>query len=117
MAAMKGDPNASLRAIPSVEALLHHPTLEETRSGIGHPALVRLVREILDSVRNDLREGRPAAVNEADLADRIRLEARALLEAGPVRVINATGVILHTNLGRSPLSPRAVEAVARVASG
>ena len=112
---MKADPNAALRSIPSVEALLQHSEL--SRTGLGRAALTRLIREVLDTVRAEIREGIRSEMKEDALLERIRREAALLSGAGPVRVLNATGVILHTNLGRAPLSAAAAAAAARVALG
>jgi L-seryl-tRNA(Ser) seleniumtransferase len=80
------------------------------------PRLTHIAREILDSARTAIRHGEMAPTREELVAAvRARLaEARApyLRE-----VINATGVIVHTNLGRAPLSERAIEQVVAVARG
>jgi L-seryl-tRNA(Ser) seleniumtransferase len=80
------------------------------------PRLTHIAREILDSARTAIRRGEMASTREElVMAVRARLaEARApyLRE-----VINATGVIVHTNLGRAPLSERAIEQVVAVARG
>src|SRR5512140_2350925 len=113
---MKGDPKAALRAIPSVETLLHHPELSGGATGLGRPAMTRLIREVLDQVRAEVREGRPGELTESDLVARIAREAQLLAGAGPIPLLNATGVILHTNLGRAPLSARSLQAIARTAA-
>ena len=92
----------SLRALPSVDALA---------ARVGSVAAARAV---IDVRRAELQGGaEPAADEHALLEER----ARAWLEPSLRRVINATGVILHTNLGRAPLAAAAQEAVARIAEG
>jgi L-seryl-tRNA(Ser) seleniumtransferase len=111
-------PRDQLRALPAVEILLRHPALDSLRNSFSHMALVRLVRRALAEARADVLEGRLAGPpDEAELAARVVAEAAVLLAAGPVPMINATGVILHTNLGRAPLSAAALEAVAVAARG
>ena len=98
---------ADLRSLPSVDALA---------SGLdaSHRTAVAAARAVIDERRRELLAG---AADDPDLHAR----ARAWLERSEApslrRVINATGVVLHTNLGRAPLAPAAREAVARAAEG
>ncbi len=93
-----------------LEAAQDHPLAAHPR-----PAVSAALRRALDEARAALLRGDPGPVPPARLLDR----ACALLEAerapGLRRVINATGVILHTNLGRAPLAPEAASAVAAAA--
>ncbi len=100
-----------LRALPAVDTVL--------RLLDGVPGAASAVRDTLQELRGALRsddapEDVPSPETVAELARR-RLSAWAG-EAYP-RVVNATGVVLHTGLGRAPLAPAAVEAVERIASG
>lgn len=115
---MARSPRSALRSIPAVETLLHHPRLDALRPHFGHAALVRLIRRVLADVRAGLLEAESdGEITEANVADRIVDAGERLLTIGPTPVINATGVILHTNLGRAPLSPAALEAVRAAAAG
>jgi L-seryl-tRNA(Ser) seleniumtransferase len=101
------------RKIPSVDALLRSDPARRAAVHLGRP----LVKRTLEDVLSDAR--RAAAEGEEPPADDILL-ARALGRAshafhGTVPVINATGVILHTNLGRAPLPERAARAAAHAA--
>jgi L-seryl-tRNA(Ser) seleniumtransferase len=103
----------ALRSIPSVDAVLRSEALR----GIDapRPLLVSAVRETLDAFRAALRKGRVAAPPDPDaLAREARARAEAMLRPSLRRVINATGVILHTNLGRAPLAEDAVRAAFEV---
>jgi len=106
----------SLRDLPSVEQLLQTPRVADLATVYGRPLT-------LDALRFSLDEARGAAKSGVDLPPRDSLIARAAsLLAGWTRptllpVINATGVILHTNLGRAPLSRAAVEAMTSAALG
>ena len=77
------------------------------------PLLVAAVRSALDRAREEIRAG----VDPGDLVDRVESELAAARSARLRRVINATGVIVHTNLGRAPLARNALERVASVAAG
>ncbi len=100
-----------LRQLPSVDFVLSRPSAEELERRFPHEEIVALVRSELDRMRRAIREGREQGAAELDrpaIADRVVEEvARQLensLKPSLRRVINATGVILHTNLGRAPLS-------------
>jgi L-seryl-tRNA(Ser) seleniumtransferase len=89
----------------------------------GAGLVTELLREALDGLRlairgGELDEGRlAAAAAPAAISRRIALEARAVLMPRPRPVINATGVVVHTNLGRAPLSRAAVDHLAASAGG
>ncbi len=82
-----------------------------------------LVRRVVDEVRRELREGRgpavadPGVVTAEALAQRVRLRFERLAVPRPERVINATGVLIHTNLGRAPLAKAVIDHLVRVAEG
>ncbi|HKY78166.1 MAG TPA: L-seryl-tRNA(Sec) selenium transferase [Acidimicrobiia bacterium] len=99
----------SRRALPSVTKVLAE------LSSLPHGLAVEVARSVIDDARARLEGGEPVT-EEAVLGDARRRSAeigRSLLQP----VINATGVIVHTNLGRAPLGPAALAAVADVASG
>jgi len=112
-----------LRALPSVDALLRTPEAQPLRDALGAARLTTLARRVTDELRGELMArdgGASEPARETLLAEAARRLARAA-EAergrGLRRVINATGVVLHTNLGRAPLSEAAREALAREAAG
>jgi L-seryl-tRNA(Ser) seleniumtransferase len=103
-----------LRLLPSVDELLQDHTLREFEQRYGHTIVVDAVRAALDEARADIRAGSEApmpALLLDDIGERILRATRPTL----VRVINATGVILHTNLGRAPLSEDARAAMQEAA--
>ncbi len=104
------------RDLPSVDRLLAHPGLAPVVAGLSRRAAVALVRREIGQAREELAAGAAAPDAEA-LAARCRARCALLDAARPRRVINATGVVLHTNLGRAPLAPAAIEAVAAAAAG
>ena len=92
--------------LPRVDDLLEHDALGDL--GVRRNILRDLLRERLDEARESIRAGGTAASAEsiaASVCERVRRWSRP----APRRVINATGVLLHTNLGRAPLSSLAVE--------
>ncbi len=105
---------ANFRHLPGVDKIISDPRLKE--AGFPHDFLVEAVRAELDSARAKIMEGAaPATLDETVGAVLTRLEAESVNALRPV--INASGVILHTNLGRSPLSREGIEAMAAVSSG
>jgi L-seryl-tRNA(Ser) seleniumtransferase len=105
----------SLRRLPSVERLLT-AARDGSADEINHSTAVALAREVLESARAYIRGG-AAAPNIDDLVGELRGRTRAATRPPIRRVINATGVVIHTNLGRAPLSERALEAVAAAGRG
>ena len=107
---------SAYRSIPSVEKLLSDGRVRELIDLYSREPLVYLVRKSLESVRKEIAEGK-ATPSLDEIVDGIASEAASLWSPKPRRVINATGVVLHTNLGRSPLSDEAVEAMRQAALG
>ena len=105
-----------LRNLPSVNAILAAPTLADLASGPQRELVVELVREELDRARQKIRSGAEAPLVES-LAGAVGDRLASMSRSEPRRVVNATGVILHTNLGRAPLSDSAIRAMAEASSG
>src|SRR5438132_2260494 len=99
-----------LRDLPSVDELAGD---ERLASAAPRPLLVSAARSALARGREEIRAG----ADPGDLVERVELELAAARGARLRRVINATGVIIHTNLGRAPLSQEALERVSAVAAG
>jgi L-seryl-tRNA(Ser) seleniumtransferase len=105
-----------LRALPSVDVLIGVLARESALAGVPRPRLAAAAREALAAERRRLLEAGGPAADAATLGGRI---VAALTRSGVfslVPVINATGVVLHTNLGRALLSPLAQERLREVAS-
>ncbi|HEX9019451.1 MAG TPA: L-seryl-tRNA(Sec) selenium transferase [Anaerolineaceae bacterium] len=108
----------SFRNLPSVEQLLQTPKAAALIAAFGRLLTVEAIREALADARVRLRDGasQPAIESEALLEDSAaRLDRWT--QPSLVPVINATGVVLHTNMGRAPLSRQAIQAMQFVASG
>jgi len=99
-----------LRDLPSVDELAAN---ERFATAAPRPLIVAAARSALARAREEIRAG----ADPGDLVDRVESELAAARAARLRRVINATGVIVHTNLGRAPLAPEALEQVAAVAAG
>jgi L-seryl-tRNA(Ser) seleniumtransferase len=103
---------ASRRQIPSVDELVSRPELREVASRAGRGWVTGATRSILAELRKKLAapSGRDVvAVSVPEIAERIAREVERGLLPSLAPVINATGVVLHTNLGRAPVSAQAVE--------
>jgi L-seryl-tRNA(Ser) seleniumtransferase len=114
--------NELLRSLPSIERLLQTPAASRVASGLGRDRVRDLLREITDQVRQEMFgvqssgfevESTPNLIEEIER--RLEASAARLIQPSLRRVVNATGVILHTNLGRAPMARAAIEAVADVA--
>ncbi len=106
----------ALRQLPPVGTVLGHELLEPCLNGQGRAAVLRAVRDAIAEARAAIQEGTAVAVDPASLARR----SRQLLEGQRAHlrpVINATGILLHTGLGRAPLADEAIAAVTEVARG
>lgn len=104
-----------LRSLPSIEELLNDPRLKALEGRIARRALVQAAREAVDDVRTAVLEGACQAVERDDIATDALLRATASQRPSLRRVINASGVVIHTNLGRSVMARSAVEAAADAA--
>src|SRR5579875_460723 len=103
------------RSLPSVSRVLDEPALDEL-AGIPRDLLTELAREVLARARTAAASGNSAPDSPA-LAAAVARAARALQHGTLRPVINATGVIIHTNLGRAPLSSATRAAMEAVSAG
>ncbi len=108
-----------LRNIPSVNELLDSPPLKSLVQRVNHSTVVSGVRQFLDNLRLEA-QSRATAMGiptPNELAERIAAWI-ATEERPPLRpVVNATGILLHTGLGRAPLADEAIEAVKEISTG
>jgi L-seryl-tRNA(Ser) seleniumtransferase len=105
--------NQLLRALPSVDEVLSRPSLAASLAQQPRLRAVAAARRAVDAVRERLLRGEAAGVEDADVRRALEEIAAPLLTP----VINATGVVLHTNLGRAPLAPAAADRVRAIAAG
>jgi len=115
--ASAGAARAALRALPSVDALLAALAADESAAAMPRRRLTDMVRGVLDAERRRLIEsGGTGAADAAELRARVLAELSRAGVFSLVPVINATGVVLHTNLGRALLSPLAQERLQTVSA-
>jgi len=108
----------TLRNIPSVEQIIQSHTAIDLMVRYGRPLTVDAIRFILNQVRARFKSGEITALPLKDLI-LAQTESTLIAWTNPtlVHVINASGVILHTNLGRAPLSDTALRAMENISRG
>jgi L-seryl-tRNA(Ser) seleniumtransferase len=114
---------SNLRHVPSVDQLLRTDAARELRGLVGLRRLTNIARAVTDEIRSLVRSGHDFPKSNGNYAETLLAEAVRRMEASAQRenqagikaVINATGVLLHTNLGRAPLSQAARAAIADAA--
>jgi L-seryl-tRNA(Ser) seleniumtransferase len=115
-------PKNVLRQLPSIDQLLRRDGLQTVIAEAGRDAVRDRLREVIAELRREIAgaNGQMASFDSAGLTDEIERRLNASFarrrQSRTQRVINATGVVLHTNLGRAPLSRRALEAINEVAA-
>ncbi|MCL0088462.1 L-seryl-tRNA(Sec) selenium transferase [Dehalococcoidia bacterium] len=107
---------STFRDLPSVDRLISDERISELGELYSHETIADVVRRHLDSLRLFMSRGDPCP-SFAEIADTVVARLQSLGTIGPRRVINATGVILHTNLGRAPLSTDAIAAMKQASEG
>jgi len=110
---------ALLRLLPKIDSLLRLPSVGALAGVHGRGRVTGALREMVETLRSSLEEGtiRQEGLERwtSNLGESLRRRLEMDLESALLPVINATGVLLHTNLGRSPLSSEAIRRIVRVA--
>ncbi len=118
---MQEEPSHLYRKLPQVGLLLDRPEFVALERNYSRPLVAECVRSVLDDLRRDVRAGRHTELSlDAELGDlgtKVEQSLRSAMRTSLRRVINATGVILQTNLGRAPLSEAVIHHIANVARG
>ncbi len=112
---MKTATHNALRTLPSVDALLKR--LPDEVATWGHQTVVSAVRHCLSQQRDALQQDTAASLNEALLLEQVRARLLRTDRASLRPVLNLTGTVLHTNLGRAVLPQQALDAIVTVAGG
>jgi L-seryl-tRNA(Ser) seleniumtransferase len=112
---------ALLRELPSVEQLLQAAAAGDLIREYGRPQTVEAIREVLAGLRERLNGSKngepPDTLDREQILDQAAALLGGWMRPSLVPVINATGVVLHTNLGRAPLSRETIAAVQAAAAG
>jgi L-seryl-tRNA(Ser) seleniumtransferase len=112
---MDDESKTTMRMIPSVDSVLRDPRLTANKTDLGTTLTTAVVREVIDDLRRQLVSGEGGQNREADLSEGILIETMRRLDGiakpyyGPV--VNATGIILHTGLGRAVLARKVLEQI------
>ena len=102
--------------LPSVDRVLSSRRIRSLAQDYTHEWVTGVVREQIEEARGDIRNGNNASTLD-EIVDSVATRIERLGRVSPRPVINATGVIIHTNLGRAPLSLEAMEAMVQAAEG
>ena len=118
---MAVDKQSLFRELPAVDHLLVHPAVEKALASHPKGLVKRAINQVLDDLRDDIRNGvivEPDPLLGLDsVSDRVLERLRLISMPSLKNVINATGVVVHTNLGRSILSDGVIEKFRSVAGG
>ncbi len=104
------------RSLPSEDRLMSEDMIKQLRDEYPHDLLVDLIRQHLEQDRVSIALGNPCP-SISEIVESVCARAQALASPSPRPVINASGVILHTNLGRAPLSQEAIAAMELASKG
>ncbi len=117
MSSEAGDRRAALADLPSVDEVLKSPESLDLLANFPRRVVIQSIRNVIDSRRRAILASQVADFSRSNLFKDIAENIDRLLSFSLVSVINATGVVLHTNLGRSPLSEGVLDNVMKVGMG
>ncbi len=110
-----------LRLLPAVDRVIDLAKTESGFERVPASVVVGAIRTVIEAQRRRIREGNgtltEAELTDAAIMDRVKETVRLTMRPNLRRVVNATGIVVHTNLGRSPLAREAVENMVTVAAG
>ncbi|MBI3820473.1 MAG: L-seryl-tRNA(Sec) selenium transferase [Planctomycetes bacterium] len=107
----KTNDKPDLRTLPKVDELLQLAVQANVRQDAPRAVLRSAARRVVDALREDLKGGKPADMSKNALLFRFEKSVQAQREHSLGRAVNATGVVLHTGLGRAPLSQAVAKAM------
>lgn len=109
-------PKVDLSSLPSVDSILQAPSANSMIKIAGRELTVRAIRQSIDQIREKMISGQPLP-NTSTIIDQAEKLVRKWINPSLLPVINASGIILHTNLGRAPLSEDTLKAMHEVSAG
>lgn len=115
---MTPDDRKHLRLLPAVERVLNSPQVAAISAQFGRSTVTDWVRQVLREMRDSRTEGLVGEAEEVEgfVVQRVGEAAQSAAAQRLRKVINATGIVIHTNLGRAPLAPAAVDAMIAAAA-
>ena len=115
---MESKENAALlKSLPQVEEVLKQPALQVFQGQLPHDLIAHSVRAEISSLRSSILAGNAPTFDIESVAQGAAKRAGALLQPSLRRIINATGVVIHTNMGRAVMAPAAIDQVVDVMKG
>ena len=112
---MAEQPATLLRELPSIDRLLKHSRCAALLTRYNRDYVIQKCRAALDHLRAMIRQGKGQLLDDDAILDKVEAQIEMESRPGHIRVVNATGTILHTNLGRALLSQAAIDAMIAVA--
>ena len=110
--------NELLRQLPSITDILAQANIQELLRSVRQDTVVAAARDVLDSIRCDILSQNDSTPTSLEVIAQSTIETLKRYQATTLKpVINATGILLHTGLGRAPLPTVALEAVAKIGQG
>ena len=104
--------NALLKVIPKVDKFIEHSDFKD----LSKMVLLPLIRTEFETLRKDVLADKVTSINERDLRNSVLNEYNDIMTPSLQKVINATGVIVHTNLGRSLINPKSFDRAKEIAT-
>jgi L-seryl-tRNA(Ser) seleniumtransferase len=105
-----------LRELPSIDRLLNNARCATLLTRYNRDYVTQKCRTALDQLRANIRQGKGQLLDDDAILDQVEARIESESRPGHIRVVNATGTILHTNLGRALLSQAAIDAMVAVAA-
>jgi L-seryl-tRNA(Ser) seleniumtransferase len=106
-----------LRNLPSVDEVLNDEELKGALTRYSHGIVTDIVRVVIEAIRGEIISGKRETVSRGEISGAVLEKLRAISAPRVVRVINATGTVLHTNLGRAVLSTEAIKGLSFACEG
>ena len=106
-----------LRKLPSVDQLLKSDTSKKWLSLYPRFFVIKAIRTVLDEYRRNILQKKITQINREDIIKEVEIKIEKYTSKSLKPLINATGVVIHTNLGRAPLSKEALQNIVSVAQG
>ena len=104
--------NTLLRSLPKVDKFIEHQDFQN----LSRIILLPILRDTLESLRNDILANKVSEVNHDEIRQNVLEQYNKIMTPSLQKVINATGVIVHTNLGRSLINPKSFDKAKEIAT-